>query len=144
LGPGFVAEDPDTLQARYLATYNNRPEGMSYTAPIAHVMEWLAYFSDSSRRMTLGIACTLGVVAGAWLSAWQQGSFRIEGFRQVDDLKRHLWGASFMGVGGVLGLGCSIGQGITGVSTLSMGSLMALGGMMAGAVWRLRRDLHNA
>lgn len=39
-----------------------------------------------------------------------------------------------MGFGGVLALGCTIGQGVTGMSTLALGSLMALVSIIAGSV----------
>jgi hypothetical protein len=73
-------------------------------------------------------------------------SFRWEGFGNVEDLANHLVGAVLMGVGGVVAMGCTIGQGISGVSTLSLGSLIALAAIVGGAVlalryqtWRLER-----
>jgi uncharacterized membrane protein YedE/YeeE len=143
LSIGFVAEDPNTLEPRYLASYNNRPEALTFTAPLAHTLEWLGYFSDSSKHLTLGIASTLGVVVGAFLSAKANGEFRLEGFRTREDLSRHLWGAALMGTGGVLALGCSIGQGITGLATLSFGSMLAVAGMLLGAAWRLKKDFKS-
>ena len=51
-----------------------------------------------------------------------------------------------MGFGGVTALGCTIGQGLSGISTLSLGSALALAGIVAGALaafryqsWRLDR-----
>jgi uncharacterized membrane protein YedE/YeeE len=143
LSLGFVAEDPDTLEARYLATYNNRPEALTFTAPLAHTLEWLSYFSDSSKHLTLGVASTFGLVVGAFLSAKASGQFRLESFRTPEDLSRHLWGAALMGTGGVLALGCSIGQGITGLATLSFGSMLAVTGMVLGAAWRIKTDLKS-
>ena len=143
LSLGFVAEDPNTLEARYIATYNNRPEALTFTSPLAHTLEWLGYFSDSSKHLTVGVASTVGLVAGAFLSAKASGQFRLESFRTPEDLSRHLWGAALMGTGGVLALGCSIGQGITGLATLSVGSLLAVIGMVLGAVWRLKTDLKS-
>ena len=73
-------------------------------------------------------------------------SFRWEGFRDAADTASHLIGAALMGVGGVTALGCTIGQGLSGLSTLSIGSFVALAGILAGGVaalrfqvWRLER-----
>ena len=87
----------------------------------------------------MSAAC--GVIAGAFVSARLAGVARFEGFRQVDDLKRHLTGGALMGFGAVLGLGCSIGQGLTGMATVSLGSVLTLAGIVVGAVVQLRRDL---
>jgi uncharacterized membrane protein YedE/YeeE len=44
-----------------------------------------------------------------------------------------------MGIGGILALGCTIGQGITGVSTLSLGSLLALAAIVTGGMVSITR-----
>lgn len=62
----------------------------------------------------------------------------MEGFTQTADLARHLLGAALMGFGGVCAMGCSFGQGLTGLSTLNWGSLLAAGAMVAGALLALR------
>ena len=88
----------------------------------------------------------IGVAVGAFAASVADRSFRWEGFGNVEDLANHLVGAVLMGVGGVVAMGCTIGQGISGVCTLSLGSLLALGAIMGGAVlalryqtWRLER-----
>jgi uncharacterized protein len=143
LGPGFIEEDPETLEPRFLRTYGNRPESLSFVAPVAQFLEWLIYFSDNSRRLTLGVANAAGVVLGSFLHAKASRQFRVESFQNSRDLVRHLSGAAFMGVGAVLALGCSIGQGITGISTLSIGSIITLAAMIIGARWQLGRDFHS-
>jgi uncharacterized protein len=87
-----------------------------------------------------------GIPVGAALMAWREGSFRWEGFAGVSDLGLHLAGAVCMGVGGIVAMGCTVGQGITGMSTLSIGSGLAVAAMVAGAwlglryqEWRLDR-----
>ena len=62
----------------------------------------------------------------------------IEAFGDASDMKRHMFGAVIMGIGGVLALGCTIGQGLTGMSTLALGSLIALASIILGAVWGLK------
>jgi uncharacterized protein len=135
---GFVPEDPNTLEPAFLATNSRRMESLSMVAPVAYAIDWLLSFSDQSRRLTLGIVSVVGVPAGAFVVARLEGTFRWEGFGGVDDLGRHLVGALLMGVGGVAALGCTVGQGLSGVSTLALGSLLALTAIVGGALAALR------
>jgi len=136
---GHVAEDPSTLQELFVGSNGQqRMEGMSFVAPVANTLDWLLFYSDKSKLLNLGIVSTLGVACGSMLTALATRKFRWEGFRNVDDLANHLVGALLMGVGGVVALGCTIGQGLSGISTLSLGSFLALAGIMAGAVLALR------
>ena len=142
----YIPEHPDTLEAAYLGSYGNRAEGFSFVAPYAYTLEWLMFFSDQSRIITVGIAACFGVVLGATASALQEKSFRWESFQSVEDTANHMVGAVLMGVGGVLALGCTVGQGLSGVSTLSLTSFVALGSIILGAmlalkyqVWRVER-----
>lgn len=143
---GFVAEHPETLEATFLATNSRRMESLSFVAPYAYALDWLIYFSDTSKTLTLGIVSCAGVVTGSALQALASGTFRWEGFRDVQDTAHHLIGGALMGVGGVTAMGCTIGQGLSGISTLSLGSFLALAGILTGAVlafkyqtWRLAR-----
>ena len=82
-----------------------------------------------------GLGLVVGTVLGAgWSAAWH-GRLRLEAFAGRDDMVRHLVGGALMGTGGVLALGCTIGQGLSGVATLGLTSLMALLAMLVGA-WR--------
>jgi uncharacterized membrane protein YedE/YeeE len=65
-------------------------------------------------------------------------SFRWEGFANVEDMANHLVGAALMGVGGVTAVGCTVGQGLSGISTLALGSVLALAAITAGGVAALR------
>jgi len=141
---GFVPEHPETLEPFYLASSQNRPEAFSFVAPSAALLDWLLFYSDRSKVLNIGIVTVLGVIAGSCLSSLQRGEFRWEGFRQTDDLVSHLIGALLMGVGGVTALGCTFGQGISGLSTLSAGSLLATAGLVAGGVIGLRLQLWRA
>ncbi|PTT88107.1 transporter, partial [Pelomonas sp. HMWF004] len=135
---GFLPEDPRTLEPVYLVTNSRHMESLSTIAPVAYALDWLLLFSDQSKTLTLGIVSVAGIVVGAALMAWREGSFRWEGFGNVGDLSLHLVGAVCMGVGGIVAMGCTIGQGITGVSTLSLGSFIAVAAMVAGAMLGLR------
>jgi uncharacterized membrane protein YedE/YeeE len=145
---GWVAEDPNTLEEAFLATNSKRLEALSFVAPVAYTLDWLLFFSDSARVLTVGIVSVVGVVWGSAVSALTSRSFRWEAFRGVDDLASHLVGAVLMGVGGVTAMGCTVGQGLSGISTLSLGSFTALFSIMLGAWialrwqrWRIERAL---
>jgi uncharacterized membrane protein YedE/YeeE len=144
---GYLSEHPETLEATYLATRSGRMEALTFTGPLAHAVDWVIFFSDSNQRLSLGVASVAGVVMGAGLHALLTRRFRWEGFRTTEDLANHLIGATLMGVGGVTALGCTIGQGLSGVSNLSLTSFTALAGIAGGAVlalkyqaWRLERQ----
>jgi uncharacterized membrane protein YedE/YeeE len=133
-----VAEHPQTLQEAFLATNSQRMESLSYVSPIGYTIDWLLFFSDRSKVLTIGIVSTVGVVLGSAAVALATRTFRWEGFGSTEDTANHLVGATLMGVGGVTALGCTIGQGLSGLSTLSIGSFIALAGILAGAVGALR------
>ncbi|TCP08587.1 YeeE/YedE family protein [Caldimonas thermodepolymerans] len=145
---GYVPEDPDTLEEAFLATNSRRMESLSFVGPVSYTIDWLLYFSDTSRVLTVGIVSVFGVVVGSALHAMATRSFRWEGFRDVEDMANHLIGGVLMGVGGVTALGCTIGQGLSGISTLNLSSFLALAAILAGAVaalkyqgWRMERLL---
>lgn len=135
---GFVPEHPETLESVFVGTASGRMEGLSFSGPMAQWIDAVLYMSDGSKRLTLGMVLVPGVVLGAALAAWRHGDFCWEGFTRTSDLARHLVGAVLMGVGGVSAMGCSFGQGITGLSTLNWGSLVAVPAIVLGAVLALR------
>ena len=144
---GYVAEHPETLQEAFLATNSGRAEALSFVAPVAYTLDWLMFFSDKSKVLTIGVVSVVGVVAGSGLCALLTRTFRWEGFGSVEDVGNHLVGAILMGVGGVTAMGCTVGQGLSGISTLSANSFVAVAGIIGGAVlalkyqmWRLEND----
>ncbi|MBN8283197.1 YeeE/YedE family protein [Zoogloea sp.] len=141
---GFLPEDPETLEPAFLATNSGRMESLSFVAPLAYTLDLLMLWTDKSRSVSLGIALSLGVVAGSLLAALLTRSFRIEGFRDAPDLARHLIGATLMGFGGVTALGCTIGQGLSGLSTLALGAVLTVLAIAAGASLSIRVQLQNA
>ncbi len=138
---GYVPEDPTTLEPAFLATNSRRMESFSMVAPVGYALDWLLFFSDKSKLLTLGIVSTVGVAFGACVASLLEGSFRWEGFGGVEDVANHLVGGVLMGVGGVVALGCTVGQGISGLSTLSVGSMIATASIVGGAVLALRYQM---
>jgi uncharacterized membrane protein YedE/YeeE len=137
---GFVPEHPETLEAVFLGTHSGRMEAVSFVAPVAHTLDWLMFYSDQSKVLTTGVMAVLGVLAGSALSALQSKTFRWEGFASPRDLGQHLVGAVLMGVGGVTSMGCTFGQGLSGVSTLNVNSFVTLIALVLGAFISLRHQ----
>ena len=144
---GHLAEDPATLQEAFVATNTGRMESFSFVAPLAYTLEYLMFWTDKSKIITYGIASAAGVVAGSAAYALASGRFRWEGFRDAEDTAMHMIGGLLMGFGGICALGCTIGQAITGFSTLALGSIMTFVAIVGGAAatmkwqyWRISRE----
>lgn len=112
-------------------------QSYTFVNPLGETLTFIGN-GGSLQLLTVGMVAVLGVLLGAL--AWNvlTGRFRWEWFTTREDFLRHAAGAVLMGVGGVLALGCSVGQGITGVSTLALGSWLALAAMIIGAATALR------
>lgn len=143
---GFVAEHPVTLESVYLRTSTGKIEALSFVAPVAYAFDWVMFFSDQNKVLTTGVVSVFGMITGSWIHALGTQTFRWEGFAGTEDLANHLIGGFLMGVGGVTAMGCTIGQGLSGISTLSATSLVALLAILSGAAmalkyqfWRLSR-----
>ena len=144
---GHLAEDPATLEEKFVATNTGRMESFSFVAPVAYLLELLVYWTDTSRVLTFGIAGVLGMIVGSAAMALATRTFRWEGFTTTEDLVNHVVGGILMGFGGVTALGCTIGQGLSGLSTLAIGSFLAffsiVGGCLAALkyqMWRVERE----
>jgi uncharacterized membrane protein YedE/YeeE len=135
---GYLPEDPQTLEERFVATNSGRMESFSFVAPVAYLLELLVLWTDQSRVLTFGIAGVLGMVAGSCAMALYTRTFRWEGFASVEDTANHIAGAVLMGFGGVTALGCTIGQGLTGISTLAVGSILTFLSIVGGCVLAVR------
>ncbi len=129
-------EHPETMEQVFFATNTRALESLSFVGPTAWTLELLMLWTDSSLHLSFGIATLIGVVAGSAAVALLTGKFRWEGFANFADLRQQLIGAVLMGFGGVTALGCTVGQGLSGISTLAIGSFIAVAGIVAGsAAW---------
>ena len=115
-------------------------ESMTFVAPTGNAINYLMTFTGST--INFGISAVLGMIAGSFLYAVVSRSFRIETFGSRSEMVSHLAGGALMGFGGVLALGCTIGQGVTGVSTLAAGSLIAVAGIVFGAAITMKVEYH--
>jgi hypothetical protein len=105
----------------------------TFIAPVGESLQYLMTFTGSS--INFGISTVGGVIFGSFLTALLSKEFHLEAFSNAGDMVRHIMGGIMMGVGGVLALGCTVGQGITGMSTLAIGSVLALIPIIVGGVY---------
>jgi uncharacterized membrane protein YedE/YeeE len=109
---------------------------ISFVNPVGESIQYLMTFTGAT--INFGIAVVGGVIVGSFIAAKSAGEFRIEAFTDGGDMLRHIIGAAIMGVGGILALGCTIGQGLSGMSTLALGSVIALVSIITGGVYGMK------
>jgi uncharacterized membrane protein YedE/YeeE len=112
---------------------------LTFVAPIADSLQYAML--STGLTLNFGIATVAGVFAGSLLTALATGRFKLEGYSSPRHMLRSAAGAALMGIGGVMAFGCSIGQGLTGLSTLAVGSFVAVAGILLGTAAGLRGSL---
>jgi uncharacterized protein len=116
------------------------PQGLTFIGPTGNTISYLMTFTGA--QINFGIAVTFGMIIGSFIYAVISGSFRIETFSNKPEMVNHLVGAVMMGFGGVLSFGCTIGQGVTGVSTLAIGSFITLLMIVFGSALTMKVQYH--
>lgn len=112
---------------------------LTFIAPIADGLQYIMLSTGST--LNFGIATVFGVFAGSLLTSLATGRFHLEGYQSPRHMLRSGAGAALMGAGGVMAFGCSIGQGLTGFSTLALASFVAFAGILVGSATGLRGAL---
>ena len=111
-------------------------EALTFIAPTGNTVNYLMTWTGA--EINFGIAVVLGMIVGSFLYAISSGNFRVEAFANRADMRNHLIAGVLMGFGGVLSFGCTIGQGVSGMSTLALGSLVALLSIMFGSALTMK------
>jgi len=109
---------------------------LTFIAPIADAVQYAML--STGLTLNFGIAMVAGVFAGSLVTALATGRFRLEGYSSPGHMARSIGGAALMGAGGAMAYGCSIGQGLTGLSTLALPSFVAVAGILLGTAAGLR------
>jgi len=126
----------------------SRVQVQSYTF-VSPMGDTVRYLLDPLKMslVNFGVVSLAGVITGAFIYAVTTKNFRIEWFASFGDFVNHAAGGALMGIGGVLSMGCTVGQAITGMSTLAIGSMLTFVAIVAGAVatmklqyWRMMRE----
>lgn len=106
---------------------------LSFVRPVGDSLDYAMRFTALGPP-GFGIVTTVGALAGGAIGALSMGRFSLTTFADKDDLLRNMFGAMLMGVGGVLALGCTVGQAMTGFSTLAVGSIVTFVAIVTGGV----------
>jgi uncharacterized membrane protein YedE/YeeE len=122
----------DELASRPMA-----PVSLTFVRPAGDAIDWLERYT-AGPMPGFGVATVFGAIAGSFMVAKLTGRFRVTTFANTTDTRRTVMGAILMGIGGVLALGCTIGQGVTGLSTLAIGSFLTFASIVAGGLYGLK------
>ena len=112
-------------------------QSYTFINPMGQALNYLAGGLDGS-LITFGVVAVFGVVAGSLIWSLISRSFRIEWFNSASDVANHVIGAILMGIGGTLAMGCTIGQAVTGISTLAVGSILTFGAIFLGSALTMK------
>jgi len=134
-----LIEELDFMDQR---PYAAGAQSFSFISPNAHIAQYI-YQGFSPVFLSFGIIIVAGVVVGSFIYTLLTRKLRIEWFASWGDFFNHVSGAVLMGVGGILGMGCTIGQGITGVATLALGSFVTVFAIIAGSAGTMKYQYHR-
>ena len=118
-------------------------QSFTFINPMGETIIFLGNAADSF-YLTFGVTALISVILGSFVYSITSNSFRVEWFASKQDFVRHILGAVLIGIGGVLSLGCTIGQGVSGVSTLALGSFIKLISIILGAAISMKIEYYNA
>ncbi len=108
-----------------------RLESLTFVAPVGDSIQYLML--STGLQAGFGVTVVGGVLLGSLAVSLGTRSFELRGFRNPVEILQAVGGGALMGVGGALALGCSVGQGLTGVATLALPSFLAVAGILGGA-----------
>ena len=139
LGQSWI-ENNDFLDTPYPAV---GVQSFTFINPMGEALIYTSNLFDNF-YLTFGVAALLSTIFGSFVYAVTSNNLRFEWFANKHDFVRHLWGGILIGIGGVLSLGCTIGQGVTGVSTLAIGSIVTLISIIYGASLMMKIEYYKA
>jgi len=134
-----LLEELDFMDER---PYAAGAQSFSFIAPSAHIAQYV-YQGFSPTYLTFGVVVVLGVITGSFLYTLIFRKLRIEWFASWSDFASHIIGAVLMGIGGILGMGCTIGQGITGIAVLGLGSFITTIAIIAGSAGTMKYQYYR-
>ena len=139
LGQAWI-ENNDFLDTPYPSV---GVQSFTFINPMGELLIYSSSVFDSF-YLTFGVTTLISTVFGSFIYALISKNLRLEWFANKHDFYRHLLGAVLIGIGGVLSLGCTIGQGVTGVSTLALGSIITLISIIFGASLMMKIEYYRA
>ncbi len=139
LGQAWI-ENNDFLDTPYPSV---GVQSFTFINPMGELLIYSSSVFDSF-YLTFGVTALISTIFGSFIYALISNNLRLEWFANKHDFYRHLLGAVLIGIGGVLSLGCTIGQGVTGVSTLALGSIITLISIIFGASLMMKIEYYRA
>ena len=112
-------------------------QSFTFVSPSGDFVNWTMRGLAES-LVSFGLMAAAGVAVGSFVYSIVTRKFRIEWFVSFRDFANHVVGGFLMGIGGVLGMGCTIGQGVTGVSTLALGSFLTFISIVFGSALTMK------
>ena len=139
LGQAWI-ENNDFLDTPYPSV---GVQSFTFINPMGEVLIYTSSIFDKF-YLTFGVTALISTIIGSFVYSLISNNLRIEWFANRHDFYRHLIGAVLIGIGGVLSLGCTIGQGVSGVSTLAIGSIITLVSIIFGASLMMKIEYYRA
>lgn len=124
---GVAGADPFNPQA---------PGSFSFAAPLGDTIFYV--MASTGTEPDFGVGAVVGIIIGAFLTTLILRDFRWEACEDAIELRRQMLGGMLMGIGGILALGCTVGQGLSAASTLAVSAPIALISMYIGAWFGLQ------
>ncbi len=134
-----LLEEVEFMDERPLAV---GAQSLTFVQPSGQFINWIKQGGDSN-LLTFAMFAGAGAIVGAFLYSVIARKFKFEWFTGIRDFTNHIIGGFLMGIGGVLGMGCTIGQGVTGVSTLALGSFITMLSIMLGSALTMKVQLYK-
>lgn len=106
---------------------------LTYVRPSGDTIDYLMRFTAYSAP-SFAVVTTFGALLGGFIGAIIHGKFHIATFADAKDTTRNMFGAALMGIGGVVALGCTVGQAISGASTMALGSYITFVFIVVGGI----------
>jgi uncharacterized membrane protein YedE/YeeE len=139
LGQAWI-ENNDFLDTPYPSV---GVQSFTFINPMGEVLIYTSSIFDNF-YLTFGVTALISTIVGSFVYSLISNNLRIEWFANKHDFIRHFIGAVLIGIGGVLALGCTIGQGVSGVSTLAIGSIITLFSIIFGASLMMKIEYYKA
>lgn len=108
--------------------------GISFVYPSAKTLELFTYYEVN--ELSFAISMVIGVLIGTFVMSFinKKYSFGCTSGQNINKVKYNMIGGALMGVGGIMAIGCTVGQGLTGLSTLAFSSALAILSIFISAV----------
>ncbi|MEY8882426.1 YeeE/YedE family protein [Donghicola sp. XS_ASV15] len=127
LGTGYIAANG--FEVVPVVSHN-------FSAPVGEAMIYAMLGANHAPSFAVG--SVIGVWTGALIGSFMLGHFRWEACEDPRELRRQIIGAVLMGVGAVLAMGCTVGQGLTAMALLSYSAPVTMLSIFGGAALGLR------